>query len=124
MSSNYTGVTPEQVFIATDSRFFYGLRRTDNGELFLAKADQLKKTDSITINKPGDMAENYTTFSQGVDFYDGRDDDHNLIHENLNYEQHRWDNRNILYYVNSEGELVQRINENYIYDDNSSSNGL
>lgn len=27
------------------SRFFYGLRRTDEGDLYLIKSDQLKATD-------------------------------------------------------------------------------
>ena len=45
-------------------------------------------------------------------------------YENLNYEQFRWDDRNISYYVNAEGELIVRINQKYTYDENSSSNGL
>ena len=124
MSANYTGFTPDHINGAVQDRFFYGLRRTDNGELFLSKADQLKTTDSITINTPGDPTQNYPNFEQGQDFYEGRDVNHNLVYENLNYEQFRWDDRNIQYYVNSEGELVARINQNYTYDDNSSSNGL
>lgn len=124
MASNYyLGTSPEEA-LGNTSRFFYGLRRTDNGELFLSRADQLKKTDSITINNPGDPTHNYPNFEQGQDFYEGRDVNHNLVYANLNYEQFRWDDRNVLYYVNDEGELVVRINQNYTYDDNSSSNGL
>jgi hypothetical protein len=124
MSANYTGFTPDHIYNAVQDRFFYGLRRTDNGELFLAKADQLKTTDSITINNPGDPVQNYPNFEQGQDFYEGRDVNHDLVYENLNYEQFKWDGRNISYYVDAEGELVARINQNYIYDENSSSNGL
>ncbi len=124
MSGNYVGFTPDHIQNAVQERFFYGLRRTDQGELFLSKADQLKTTDSITINNPGDPIENYPNFEEGQDFYEGRDVNHNLVYENLNYEQFRWDNRNIQYYVNDEGELVARINQNYTYDENSSSNGL
>ena len=124
MSANYTGFTPDNVYGAVQDRFFYGLRRTDNGELFIAKADQLKTTDSVTINKPGDPTNNYSSFEQGQDFYEGRDVNHNLVYENLNYEQFRWDDRNISYYVDSDGELVARVNQNYTYDENSSSNGL
>ena len=122
--SNYTGFTPDHINIGIQDRFFYGLRRTDNGELFLSKADQLKTTDTITVNKPGDPTKNYPSFEQGQDFYEGRDVNHDIVYENLNYEQFRWDDRNLQYYVNSEGELVVRINQNYTYDDNSSSNGL
>ena len=124
MSANYTGATPDQIYGAVQDRFFYGLRRTDAGELFLSKLDQLKSTDSITINNPGNSTENYPSFEQGQDFYEGRDVNHDLVYANLNYEQFRWDDRNILYYVNAEGELVVRINQNYTYDENSSSDGL
>lgn len=124
MSANYTGLTPDNIYSAVQDRFFYGLRRTDQGELFIGKADQLKTTDSITVNNPGDPAQNYPNFEQGQDFYEGRDVNHNLVYQNLNYEQFRWDDRNISYYIDSEGELVARINQNYIYDENSSSNGL
>jgi len=124
MSGNYTGFTPDHINGAVQDRFFYGFRRTDNGELFLSKSDQLKTQDSITINNPGDPTQNYPSFEQGQDFYEGRDVNHNLVYKNLNYEQFRWDDRNILYYVNSEGELVARINQNYTYDENSSSTGL
>ena len=34
------------------------------------------------------------------------------------------DGRNISYYVDSDGELVARVNHSFTYDDNSSSNGL
>ena len=122
--SSYTGFTPDHINGAVQDRFFYGLRRTDDGELFLAKSDQLKTQDSITINNPGDPTNNYPSFEQGQDFNEGRDVNHNLIYENLNYEQFRWDDRNIQYYVNAEGELIARVNQKYTYDDNSSSNGL
>ena len=121
---NYAGTTPDHMQNALEDRFFYGLRRTDEGELFIGKLDQMKATDTIMINKPGDPVQNYPSFEQGQDFYEGRDVNHNLVYENLNYEQFRWDDRNISYYVNDEGELIARINHNYIYDENSSSNGL
>jgi len=124
MSANYTGFTPDQINGAVQDRFFYGLRRTDDGELFLSKADQLKNEDTITVNNPGDPTQNYPSFEEGQDFYEGRDVNHDIVYKNLNYEQFRWDDRNIQYYVNSEGELIARINQNYTYDDNSSSNGL
>ena len=36
----------------------------------------------------------------------------------------RWDEKNIYYYVNEEGELVLRINTKYTYDDNASADHL
>ena len=124
--SNYTGTKPEYMTSSVPNRYFYGLRRTDQGELFIGKSDQMKTDDAniITINNPGDPAQNYPSFEAGSDFYEGRDVNHNLVYKNLNYEQLRWDERNISYYVNDEGELIARINHNYTYDENSSSNGL
>ena len=122
--SNYTGTTPDHINGSIPDRFFYGLRRTDDGELFVAKMDQMSTTDGVTINKPGDPTNNYPSFEEGQDFYEGRDVNHNLVYKNLNYEQMRWDGRNISYYVNSEGELIARVNHSFTYDDTSSSNGL
>jgi len=124
-SSNYVGQTPDSIYSVIKDRYFYGLRRTDDGELFVGKADQLDRTgDGITINNPGNPDNNYPDFEQGQDFYEGRDVFHELVYKNLNYEQFRWDDRNIFYYINDEGELVARINRRYTYDDKSSSSGL
>jgi hypothetical protein len=121
--ANYIGFTPEQIYGAVTNRFFYGLRRTDQGELFLGKLDQLKNDDSLTINNPGNTEDNFNNFEEGQDFFEGRDVKHRLVYENLKYEQYKWDNQNIYYYVNSEGELVVRINQGYNYTDTVSSSG-
>jgi hypothetical protein len=122
--SNYVGEHQNSLIDALTGRYFYGLRRTDNGELFVGKVDQLSPNDSVTINKPGDPDKNYPNFEQGQDFLEGRDVNHNLVYENLNYEQFKWDDRNISYYIDSEGELCVRVNAPFDYDDGSSSNGL
>ena len=109
MSDNFLGQSIQNMIDQTDSRFFYGLRRTDDGELFIAKVDQLQSHDSIQINKEGDPAENYE------DFLEGRDVNHARVYKNLNYEQYRWDNRSISYYIDDSGNLVARINEDYTY---------
>tara|TARA_B110000503_G_scaffold12801_1_gene17422 strand:+ start:2081 stop:2449 length:369 start_codon:yes stop_codon:yes gene_type:complete len=121
--SNYIGTTPDQLYAQLKDRFFYGLRRTDHGELFLGKVDQLKKTDTLTINNPGDPDQNYPNFSEGQNFSEGRDVNHNLVYQNLNYEQYHWDTKDIWYYVNDDGELVARVNQKYTYDENDSSAG-
>jgi uncharacterized UPF0160 family protein len=122
--STYIGTSAETVYGEVQNRYFYGLRRTDNGELFLGKVDQLKAADTLTINKPGEPTENFPNFQEGQDFYEGRNVFHDLVYENLNYEQFRWDDRNVLYYINDEGELVLRVNQNHTYTDGDSSNGL
>lgn len=121
--TNYIGIQPDTIYNSLLVRYFYGLRRTDQGELFVGKVDQLSKTDSIDINLPGAAEENFPDLEENVDFYEGRDVFHNTIYDNLRYEQFRWDKRNIYYYVNSDGELVARINEKFNYDPNSSSEG-
>lgn len=122
--SNYVGISPELIYGAVENRFFYGMRRTDQGELFIGKVDQTKKDASVAVNKPGDPADNFPNFQEGQDFYEGRNVNHVLVYQNLTYEQFRWDDRNITYFVNEEGELVARINRNFTYDENSSSEGL
>ena len=115
MSDNFLGQSIQNMIDQTDSGFFYGLRRTDEGELYIAKVDQLKSHDSIQINKEGDPTQNYEDFQQGEDFLEGRDVNHARVYTNLNYEQFRWDNRNISYYIDDSGNLVARINEDYTY---------
>ena len=40
---------------------------------------------------------------------------HEKVYENLNYEQFKWDNRSLMYYIDDSGNLVVRINEGYTY---------
>jgi hypothetical protein len=112
---NFMGQSIGEMINQTDARYFYGLRRTDDGELFIAKVDQLKSNDSVQINAEGDPADNYEDFNQGEDFLEGRNVNHERLYPNLNYEQFKWDNRNINYYIDESGNLVARINEGYTY---------
>ena len=113
--SNYTGTTPDHLDGAIPDRYFYGLRRTDNGELFIGKMDQMSTTDGVTINNPGDPTKNYPSFQEGQDFYEGRDVNHEKVYKNLKYEQYRWDYQKINYYINQDGNLVARVNDPYDY---------
>ena len=113
----YIGQTVANTIKSHKDRYFYGLRRTDAGELYLGKVDLMSanSTDALQINLPGNPTENLPSFARGVDFFEGRDVEHTKIYDNLNYEQFRWDSRNILYYIDSEGQLVLRVNEPYTY---------
>jgi hypothetical protein len=93
-------------------RYFYGLRRTDEGDLYIGKVDQLSANDPVSINNPGNIDDNFKDFDQGYDFFEGRDLNHAKPFKNLRYEQFRWDDVNLNYYINSDGELVVRINSN------------
>jgi len=115
MSTNYIFGNPQEDQLGDNPKYFYGLRRTDAGDLYLAKVNQLSKTDSVTINNGGTSDNNMPDFQSGVDFYEGRDVNHTLAYSNLNYEQFRWDDRNIFYYIDADGQLVARINATYTY---------
>lgn len=113
-SNHYLGVDPNTRLGGTP-RFFYGIRKNENGSLFLVRSDQYKEADTIEINNPGDDIENYNDFEVGVDFFEGIDVNHNAVYENLKYVQYKWDDRAIFYYVDDEGQLVARVNNGYTY---------
>ena len=117
MSEHYVGNVGLADLLGTgQSRFFYGLRRTEDGTLYFAKVDQLTSTDTITVNEAGSNANNFEDFEYGVDYFDGRSaSDHSRPYPNLYYDQYRWDNKNVYYYINTNGELVVRVNQEYTY---------
>lgn len=121
MSTNYTGQTPGEIVQSFGKRFLYGLKRTDQGELWLGKLDQMQPGSSLQINIPGSPEGNFDNLEEGQNFFEGRDINHKKVYDNLNYEQFKWDNRNIMYYVDDEGHLVARVNQNYTYDPLSAS---
>lgn len=119
----YLGRDPELV-LGDSPLYFYGLRRNDDGELFLIKSDQLRgKDDEIFINLPGDPSDNYDGFSVGTDYVEGIDVNHAQLKANQYYPQYRWDDRALYYYVDSNGNLTVRVNRNYEYPEGISSNG-
>ena len=120
-SPYYLGQSPDEA-LGDSPRFLYALRRNDDGELFLLRSDQLKDKDSIELNVPGAIEENYENFVPGVDYFDGIDADHEVAYENLVWTQYRWDDRNMLYYIGTEeGRLIVRINQGYVYPTGTSS---
>lgn len=121
MSSNYyLGTSPTDT-LGDSPRYLYMIRRNEDGELFLLRSDQIKDKDSITINNPGDPNENYEDFEPGIDFFEGIDANHETVYDNLVWTQYRWDNRSVLYYIDSQGQLILRMNQNYNYPDGISS---
>ena len=98
-----------------EPQYMYALRRTDDGELYFVRVNQLSRTDSVQINNPGTSDGNYEDFQSGTDFFEGRDVDHNLVFENLNYEQIRWDDKSLYYYIDADGQLTVRVDTKYQY---------
>jgi hypothetical protein len=119
-STYYLGQSPDEA-LGDSPRYWYALRRNQDGELFLLRSDQLKDKDSIELNLPGDPAENFEDFQPGTDYFDGIQADHEVEDENLVWTQYRWDNRNLLYYIDNQGRLTQRINQGYTYPTGTSS---
>ena len=119
-STYYLGSSPDEA-LGDSPRYWYALRRNQDGELFLLRSDQLKDKDSIELNLPGDPAETFEDFEPGVDYFEGIAADHEVEYDNLVYPQYRWDNRTMLYYIDSEGRLTQRINQGYSYPTGHSS---
>jgi hypothetical protein len=98
-------------------RYFYGLRREDDGTLYFTRNDQLTSTSAITLNVAGSNSNNFENFEYGVDFFDGRlATDHSRPYPNLYFDQYRWDNKNCYYYIDqASGQLIVRINQAYTY---------
>ena len=119
-SNYYLGQSPDES-LGDSPRYLYLIRRNEDGELFLFRSDQAKDKDSIEINLPGNPAENCEDFEPGVDYFDGIAADHEIEYDNLVWTQYRWDNRNMLYYLDNEGRLTQRINQGYTYPTGHSS---
>lgn len=120
-SSNfYLGRTPVET-LGDSPRYWYALRRNEDGELFIVRSDQLTDGDDYDINVPGDPIDNFEDFEPGIDFFEGINEEHEPEYENMYYTQYRWDDRSIFYYVNDEGQLVQRIFKTYTYPNGISS---
>lgn len=119
-SNYYLGRDPVET-LGDSPRFWYALRKNQDGELFVVRSDQVSDKEAYSINIPGSVDENFEDFEPGVDFFDGVAEDHEAEYDNMYYPQYRWDDRSIFYYVDAEGMLVQRINQGYTYQSGISS---
>ena len=121
MANNYyLGRDPVET-LGQSPRYWYALRRNEDGELYIVRSDQVTDKDAYQLNIPGAPEENFEDFEPGVDYFDGIAADHEVEYENLVFTQYRWDNRNILYYIDNEGRLTQRLNQGYTYPTGHSS---
>lgn len=119
-SPYYLGTTPTEG-LGNSPRYWYALRRNEDGELFLVRSDQIIDRDAYELNIPGPPEEDFDQFEVGVDFLDGIDETHEKPKENMFYPQYRWDDRSLFYYVDGEGMFVVRINKGYSYPNGISS---
>lgn len=122
--SHYIGNNPESIINGFIKRYFYGLRRNDDGELFLIRIDQLRGEGVAVINDIGIGENNFLDFEEGIDYLEGIDTNHDIVYENLRYPQIKWDGRLLTYYIDPvDGQFIVRISEDYQYPDNISSPG-
>jgi hypothetical protein len=122
--SHYIGNNPESIVQGFIKQYFYGMRRNEDGELFLLRVDQLSGQGTATINDIGVGENNYPDFEEGIDFLEGIDANHNIVYENLRYQQIKWDGRLLTYYIDpTDGQFIVRISEDYVYPDNISGPG-
>jgi hypothetical protein len=120
----YIGQTPETIINGFIKQFFYGMRRNDDGELFLLRQDQLSGQGTATINDIGVGANNYPDFEEGIDFLEGIDENHDIVYKNARYQQIKWDGRLLTYYIDpTDGQFIVRISEDYQYPNNISGPG-
>jgi hypothetical protein len=118
--NNYYLGTDPQSALGDTPRFLYGIRKNENGSLFLLRIDNIRDKEIAVINIPGEETGNYTDFEVGVDFFEGLDVNHNPVYDNLNYQQYRWDDRALFYYVDADGQLSVVINNGHVYDNGAS----
>ena len=122
--SHYIGNNPESIVQGFIKQYFYGMRRNEDGELFLLRVDQLSGQGTATINDIGVGENNYPDFEEGIDFLEGIDANHDIVYENLRYQQIKWDGRLLTYYIDpTDGQFIVRISEDYVYPDNISGPG-
>lgn len=120
----YVGNNPETIINGFIKRYFYGMRRNEDGELFLIRQDQLSGEGTAVINDIGVGGNNFPDFEEGIDFLEGIDEDHNIVYDNLRYQQLKWDGRLLTYYVDPvDGQFIVRISEDYQYPDGISGSG-
>jgi hypothetical protein len=122
--SHYIGNNPEAIIAGFIKRYFYGLRRNEDGELFLIRIDQLSGDGTAVINDIGVGENNFPDFEEGIDYLEGIDANHDIVYENLRYPQIKWDGRLLTYYVDPvDGQFIVRISQDYNYPDNISGPG-
>lgn len=94
------------------TRYFYALRKDEEGNLYIARADLLSSTDEVTLFN-GIAPEDLESYSvPGKDYFDNRDPStHELTYsrDDVKYEQWRYDEKLSTYYINDDGDFTVAI---------------
>ena len=122
--SYFIGITPSDINQSFIKRYFYGLRRNQDEELYFVIVDQLgTDDDALIINEIGAGEDNYPFFEEGIDYLEGVTVNHEIEYLNLRYPQFKWDNRFLSYYVDDNGRLSIKINATHTYEEGVSTEG-
>ena len=112
--TQYIGRVPQGI---DSNRYFYALRRSEDGTLYINRVDISSASDSIDLfidPVAENLADKFDLDS--VEYYDGRSaTTRELVDENLRYEQWRWDKKFISYYIDADGEFIASVGENRTY---------
>jgi hypothetical protein len=96
----------------SDPHYFYALRRNNDGDLYLCRVDINDNSEEVKLFGVDTPVEFENIAFPGEDYHNNRDPDtHELEYttEQVKYEQWRWDNRFISYYLNDDGEFIVAI---------------
>jgi hypothetical protein len=117
MSSPYViGPTVAEYTGSATKRYFYGLKVSEDGTLYLGRADISSGTDDLQLFlelPPDEIAEMLDI--PGEDYFEGQDANHEVVSTALNYVQWRWDARLISYYIDDDGQFVASIGQDRSY---------
>jgi hypothetical protein len=117
-SNYYLGQTPEE-FLNRASRYFYGESRTTDGFLKITKVDLTQTSDSVSLQNLNAGVFNSNSvpdFEEGVDFFDGVDATTKMPNYiGINFEQYKWTQDDLYYYVDGDGVLSVRVDVPYGY---------
>lgn len=113
--TQYIGPSPD--YSTTSNRYLYALRRDSEGTLYIARLDSKDSTESITlVNDVLPESLSALIDLDSGEYFDGRSNiTRELASTALNYEQWRWENKFISYYINTDGEFVALVGEDRTY---------
>lgn len=94
------------------NKYFYQLRRDEDGYLTFTKVNLNTDTDSIT--ELNDLDFEYADGTVVINI----DENHELLNDEAGHVQYKFKTNDVLYFINDDGELVLRINGEYDYPSN------
>lgn len=107
------GKSPEEFKNPSDT-YVFALRRTEDGDLYLLKANMNEPGSSDTLFGESMPAEFQDYDFPGDDYFDGRNEDRTLQFDttDVKYEQWKWEDSVRSYYIDSDGNFVLVTGEN------------